>query len=209
MESKEKNSSQTDENKDSEDKTDGEKSVRSLSQSLIKRQQKALRRIKCSIRGCHSRFAKDELRKRHEECHVNGNRSQFSCPECKEKFSIWRICSNHLWKCHKIDLGLFTCPMCNEFKSTNAGILLHTYTYGLINYDWFLEHLLKHMAIHNDERPFLCSECGKAFKQITQLINHEVSHKKNEGNVCKEVSIRKESGILIVHFRSNYQIGHQ
>jgi uncharacterized protein YfbU (UPF0304 family)/uncharacterized protein YbaR (Trm112 family) len=90
------------------------------STSLVKKQ-KAMRKVKCSIKGCPLRFDKEESRKRHEDCHVDQNKKQFMCPVCKTKFSIWRICSMHMWKCHSIDLGLLTCPMCNQFKSYSAG----------------------------------------------------------------------------------------
>ncbi|CAH0546038.1 unnamed protein product [Brassicogethes aeneus] len=141
------------------------KTVRSISESLVKKQQKSLKRVKCTIKGCDSRFAKEEIRKRHEACHVDGNKKQFQCSECQEKFSIWRICSSHMWKCHKIDMGVLICPMCNDFKTVNTAILK------------------AHMAIHNDEKPFLCSECGKSFKQISQLKNHEVTHKRGTVNL--------------------------
>lgn len=87
------------------------------------KKQKAQRKVKCSIKGCPLRFDKEESLKRHEECHVNGNKKQFMCLVCKTKFSIWRICSMHMWKCHSIDLDLLTCPMCNDFKSFTIGIL--------------------------------------------------------------------------------------
>ncbi|RZB41556.1 oocyte zinc finger protein XlCOF6 [Asbolus verrucosus] len=137
-------------------------SSRAISASLLKKQQKTMRRIKCSIKGCPLRFDKEELRKRHEDCHVDQQKKQFMCPVCKEKFSIWRICSMHLWKCHSIDLGLLTCPMCNQFKSNSA------------------VRVINHMAIHNEEKPFICTSCGKRFKQLNQLRNHELIHKSPE-----------------------------
>ncbi|KAF5288219.1 hypothetical protein FQA39_LY03987 [Lamprigera yunnana] len=98
----------------------------------------------------------NDMRIRHEKCHVEGEKKQFKCFECGVKFSIWRICSLHLWKCHKVDLGLFTCPMCSVFKASSAG------------------RLLTHMSTHNTEKPFLCNVCGKHFKQHTELRNHQV-----------------------------------
>lgn len=33
------------------------------------------------------------------------------------------------------------------------------------------------MMTHSDQKPFLCPDCGLAFKQLAQLKNHEVVHK--------------------------------
>ncbi|KAK4876594.1 hypothetical protein RN001_009100 [Aquatica leii] len=132
----------------------GKKSKLSLTE--IQKQARASKKMKCSIKGCDLRFSMDDMRLRHEKCHVDGEKKQFRCFECGIKFSIWRICSLHLWKCHKVDLGLFTCPMCSVFKASSAG------------------RLLTHMATHNTEKPFLCNVCGKNFKQHTELRNHQV-----------------------------------
>lgn len=43
-----------------------------------------------------------------------------------------------------------------------------------------LVRVLTHMAIHNQEKPFLCNHCGRTFKQLAQLKNHEVIHKTPE-----------------------------
>ncbi|KAJ8925191.1 hypothetical protein NQ315_001377, partial [Exocentrus adspersus] len=141
---------------------DTDKLSKAVSLDLIKHQEKARKKIKCSRKGCNLRFARDDLRQSHEECHIGETVKQFKCPKCEEKFSIWRVCTNHVWKCHKIDLGLLTCPMCSNFKSNSS------------------VRVLNHMATHDEERPFLCSDCGKGFKTMVQLKNHEVTHKKPE-----------------------------
>lgn len=37
--------------------------------------------------------------------------------------------------------------------------------------------VIRHMMTHSDQKPFLCPDCGLAFKQLAQLKNHEVVHK--------------------------------
>lgn len=37
--------------------------------------------------------------------------------------------------------------------------------------------VIRHMMMHSEEKPFLCPDCGLAFKQLAQLKNHEVVHK--------------------------------
>lgn len=46
---------------------------------------------------------------------------------------------------------------------------------------------MEHVAVHNEERPFLCSECGKGYKTMVQLRNHESLHKKTE-DVSKNIN---------------------
>lgn len=42
---------------------------------------------------------------------------------------------------------------------------------------------MNHLAIHKDEKPYLCNECGKAFKTNNQLRNHQYIHVKNPSNI--------------------------
>lgn len=37
-----------------------------------------------------------------------------------------------------------------------------------------------HLAIHDEAHSFICHECGKGFKQFSQLKNHQVIHKNPE-----------------------------
>lgn len=89
--------------------------------ALLQKQAKASRKIKCSVKGCDLRFSMDDMRLRHEKCHVEGQKKQFVCFECNTKFSLWRVCSMHMWNCHKVDLGLYSCQMCSVFKASSPG----------------------------------------------------------------------------------------
>lgn len=151
-----------------ETKTNAEekpKSTNGLFQSIVNKQQLEGKRVKCLIKGCDSRFSKLELMMRHHSCHVDENKKKFKCPECDQIFFAWRMCRAHLWKCHKVDIGLYTCAVCNVFKSQSP------------------HSLLVHMASHDTEKPFLCSTCGHGFKQLAQLRNHKVAvHKESIEN---------------------------
>lgn len=56
------------------------------------------------------------------------------------------------------DVGLFTCKICKAYKSAT------------------MVKLLTHMKVHSETREYECSECGKCFKQASQLRNHRVMH---------------------------------
>lgn len=56
------------------------------------------------------------------------------------------------------DIGLFTCKICKAYKSAT------------------MVKLLTHMRVHSETREYECSECGKCFKQASQLRNHRVMH---------------------------------
>lgn len=96
--------------------------------------------FRCPVKGCPYRFAKIDLLKRHETCHINGTRSPFCCPECKEQFSSWRMCSIHLWKCHKVDIDFYTCPLC-DYKGSTYGKnkkLTSFVSFGMRTCDWLI-----------------------------------------------------------------------
>ncbi|XP_044750806.1 myoneurin-like [Coccinella septempunctata] len=168
-------------------------SMRNLATSLLKKQQKAMKKLKCSIKGCTLKFSNDETKLRHEGCHVP-NMKHFQCPECKEEFSVWRVCSKHLWTSHMIDAGLYTCSICDKYKSIS--------TVAVIN----------HMDIHNTEKPFLCPDCGKGFKQLNQLRNHRVIHNRAQElsslsstrcTICERTFANRKS--LKIHIQSVHE----
>ncbi|KAG8228920.1 hypothetical protein J437_LFUL009143 [Ladona fulva] len=124
--------------------------------------------VKCTVRGCVHKFVTEEGLAKHLECHESLSktstgsaklRSQnFQCCYCQERFGGWRPCASHLWKTHQVDVDLFTCPDCKVYKSAT------------------LIRLENHRRIHGDIRAFRCPTCGKGFKQMSQLRNHQVVH---------------------------------
>lgn len=95
----------------------------------------------------------------HEGCHItDGSVNQFRCKECGIAFGHWRGCAIHLWTEHKIDTGLLLCPICEKYRTA------------------VITRMVAHMQTHSDARSFCCHECGKGFKQASQLYNHRVIH---------------------------------
>lgn len=59
----------------------------------------------------------------HERCHVSTDMDlvrQFKCLDCASESKLWRDCTSHMWKEHKIDIDLLKCPFC-PFKAVFAG----------------------------------------------------------------------------------------
>ncbi|XP_039308960.1 zinc finger protein 569 isoform X1 [Solenopsis invicta] len=122
----------------------------------------AERNVKCSYQNCPYKFVSEEIMQQHVLCHMNSESEiamKFKCTVCRDmKFTKWRQCSLHLWKKHQIDIDLFTCKICEAYKSATV------------------VKLLTHMRVHSDSRDFKCPECGKCFKQASQLRNHRIMH---------------------------------
>lgn len=155
-------------------------------QSTSKREA-SLSGYKCSEFGCPVRLNSLEKMEYHQRCHVPtvvsentlkvsfsenepkrgrvlfGKRS-FVCPECSSEHHSWKQTKMHLWKCHSIDIEMYTCDQC-DYKSPSLNNLKNL-----------------HAKIHATEKPYLCDICGKGFKTTKQLRNHKVIHLRKEGS---------------------------
>ncbi|KAG7200348.1 hypothetical protein KM043_017805 [Ampulex compressa] len=129
--------------------------------------------VKCSYRGCPYKFNTEEIMQQHALCHTESQSvTAFKCSVCRDmKFNKWRQCSLHLWKKHQIDIGLFTCKICKAYKSAT------------------MVKLLTHMRVHSETREYECSECGKCFKQASQLRNHRVMHLDRKTLECQKSNV--------------------
>lgn len=97
--------------------------MRPISLKGFKRKLNDIFVIKCSLTGCGYYFENDERRQMHEKCHVSTDVDQvrqFKCLECASESKLWRDCTSHMWKAHKIDIDLLKCPFCS-FKAVFAG----------------------------------------------------------------------------------------
>ena len=114
---------------------------------------------KCQWKGCRYSFSSDQL-SLHESCHLPENDKGFKCFKCDddEVFENWTSCSSHLWSKHKVDVGLFQCPICKDYRTPTQS------------------KLDVHVQIHSEDKQFGCSVCRKRFRQLSQLKNHSVIH---------------------------------
>lgn len=88
---------------------------------LVKKQEKILQQVKCTVKGCTAGFPSDELCDKHKKLHIANTKSMFKCSECDKTFKLWDIARSHMHSNHGIDFGMIVCPMCSLFKSYRAG----------------------------------------------------------------------------------------
>ncbi|XP_054288677.1 zinc finger protein 271-like isoform X2 [Macrosteles quadrilineatus] len=118
---------------------------------------------KCPETMCVCRFSTLNFLQIHQSCHAEESVRSFCCCKCSMLFSKWSACALHLWKDHSVDVDLYSCNVCGDYKTTTR------------------RKLECHKKIHSDERPYKCKVCDKGFKQPTQLINHVSSvHNKHQ-----------------------------
>ncbi|XP_076033378.1 uncharacterized protein LOC143020672 [Oratosquilla oratoria] len=118
--------------------------------------------IRCPTKSCKYKFSEASLLDIHLQCHGkpgSGEERTFFCHLCSSKFDKWVQCQLHLWKAHSLDVDLFTCGICHTYKTCTN------------------QRLLTHQKIHSQTKDYICTECGKGFRQLAQLLNHVVYHR--------------------------------
>ncbi|XP_071513038.1 uncharacterized protein [Panulirus ornatus] len=117
--------------------------------------------FKCPVQTCKYKFSSEENLYQHQECHGQPGSSEervFTCHRCFFKYDKWAACQLHLWKSHGIDIDLLTCGICHTYKTCTQ------------------QRLVIHQKTHSDARDHVCKVCGKGFRQLAQLLNHQVLH---------------------------------
>ena len=83
--------------------------------------------VECGISGCAVRLKDQFNLDFHRKCHREGTCNLFECPECSNaesqssnkasKFGSWQRLALHLWRLHRLDMELYSCPNCSTFRS--------------------------------------------------------------------------------------------
>ncbi|KAK3913551.1 Zinc finger X-chromosomal protein [Frankliniella fusca] len=142
-----------------------EKKLGNSPKEQVQKVKQRARKIKCTFPSCVSKFSNDKALQTHLSCHSKDRSvKDFHCIHCDETFVRWRLCSAHLWRVHKVDVDLLTCPVCQAYKAATP------------------LKLEIHMRTHGDLRPFRCKLCPKSFKQSAQLRNHCTSVHLDKGS---------------------------
>ena len=116
---------------------------------------------KCSF--CSMTFAWKCFLDRHLVAHTN--EKKFACQFCTDTFKRKDQLQIHQYKRHPEFVGPapYTCP------EPNCGVIFKCKS----------EMDRHQMRVHSDLRPFTCSLCPKAFKEMTQLNKHVFTSHKN------------------------------
>ena len=85
--------------------------------------------VECGVSGCAIRLKDSRNLDLHRKCHRTDARNAFECPECLNNefgtgaseeaasFRSWPKLALHLWRVHRLDMELLTCPDCKKFRS--------------------------------------------------------------------------------------------
>ena len=115
---------------------------------------------KCEFSECQIKCADYEQMRLHEKSHSgSGFLCPFSCSRKGRTTKTWSLMKLHLWREHKLDLGLLRCSV------ESCGFV----TNNKAKYE-------KHQVKHVDTKPWLCPLCGKAFQLAKQLRAHASIH---------------------------------
>lgn len=111
----------------------------------------------CTVPNCRKGFHREDFLKRHiESQHGENTKDTITCEICSKSFKSKKYLKSHM-KSHENPKPV-TCKFCSDiFSSRNE-----------LN-----DHIAKQ---HQDEKPYLCSECGLRFVRNDYLVIHMRRH---------------------------------
>lgn len=109
----------------------------------------------CEKMYSHAQSLHTHVKKMHPE----SEKSAFMCAQCPKRFDNEKKLKVHE-QVHLPDEKKFTvnCPFCDKKFTKNVNVQAHI------------------RSIHQQERPFLCSDCGKDFSTKGALKEHQIIH---------------------------------
>ncbi|XP_072017728.1 uncharacterized protein [Amphiura filiformis] len=121
------------------------------------------------------------------------NLKPYKCIYCRRYFYDTYLYLSHLTK-HKKWIRrywyesdtkekLYKCQHCNKDFKRKQNWMDHECT--LTFRKTFVTHLNRHSLIHSNEKPHVCKECNKGFKQACDLKRHIAIHGNEKPHVCK------------------------
>lgn len=106
---------------------------------------------RCSCHICGKSLANSILLNRHVKA-VHEKIKEYRCPHCIYESGDPKLLKSHIDSAH---LGIsYECDICHSVFTSKTGLYNHSRT------------------VHSDLRPFICQECGEAFKRKKNLDTH-------------------------------------
>jgi DNA-directed RNA polymerase subunit RPC12/RpoP len=125
----------------------------------------------------------------HIQQHISlGVTDDFSCRKCHKKFTSVGYLRQHIEAHHEVS-RIFPCGVCGKRFRSQEKLEAHEARHTdkkLKRFSCTVEgcgksyvhmvDLKRHLDMHNNYKPHVCKECGKAFIRGDQLRNHEITH---------------------------------
>ena len=91
------------------------------------------------------------------------------CNKCEKTFTTHTQMTKHKSEVHGVGVKIkkFLCNICGKKFTSNSDLKFHI------------------RAVHENQRPHVCDECGKAFKRLTVLNKHQSVHTGEKPYLCK------------------------
>lgn len=138
-----------------------------------------------SCSDCQKRFTHRKHLVKHLYKHVTP-----TCDYCRETFATLRLLHQHCQQAHKDVLVLHRCDQCPKKFVLNTQLQVHKQTHRITAHNcsvcdksFTTELQLKghKTAVHTT---YLCSECGKTFKNNALLASHQKVHNADKPFAC-------------------------
>lgn len=173
-----------------------------------------VRKYKCPI--CSLIFGSNSDLKSHQDTHTDPR--PFQCDQCGKTF----ISQKHLYhhrKYHHTANGMRQlCKLCNRYFSSPSVLKRHhkvvhlrlkEFQCHICSAQLSTKHYLQeHLKLHSDERPEVCSFCGKTFQMSGNLRQHMKTHmgKTQICYICGKGFTRRCH--LLIHMGSHRGVEH-
>lgn len=130
---------------------------------------------------------------------------RYECEDCRRKYKNPNVYRKHMRSCHNVvieSMPDFECPICKKDCSTRGRLKLHMRQHlpeeeKLVVPCPFCDRkfgqigaMRQHVkGIHQELKPYICDQCGRACKTLAALKEHQFVHTDEcpfECNVCKK-----------------------
>ncbi|XP_062551429.1 zinc finger protein 700-like [Armigeres subalbatus] len=133
-------------------------------------------------RKCGKVLDSVESLKKHQQTHYDYRRT-YTCPSCDEVFKNSFLFDNHRAKMHgeEIEERGYVYRCCNKEFLTRRELHEHAKIHevppsvcAVCSKSFKSKHSLRmHLKVHEDYKPYVCKECGMAFKKKVFLFQHQ------------------------------------